>query len=152
MAISTGNPWYLSDDTVTEKIIKMRTDNPDISYRDMGVEIGVSYEYVRLVCKHYAIPNTWHDRRVNASDVVCDRCGTVLSKYVRNIAKDSLCSKCRNTDKWYERHMEAQCPSCNTRYWILKSDRRVRLSAPNDPYCSRKCSAIGRWNSEKGFR
>jgi len=144
-----ASKWFLRDDTVTKKILAIKDKNPSASYRAIGKELGISYEYARLVCKFYDVPNTW---LAKGATVLCERCDKPLEKYAKHVLNLQICIECHKVDRWYMIHINLQCPACSAWYWILKSDRRVKIASPNAPYCSRRCSAIGRWRSDSGFR
>lgn len=122
----------------TVRILLMRLENPKLTLRAIGNEVGKTGEGVRQVLRAYRLP-TRHIREV----LSCPECGG------KKDSRLTYCSKC-----FYERHhVSLVCTACGVTFERAKSDyKRNTLYTRNPKYpqysgkrffCNKKCS--GRW-------
>ena len=136
-------PIHKNLKVMPEDVIALKTQHPKITLQEIGDKVGCTKERVRQILKKHGIGTSWETKRGFARPSHCSQCPNEFDTVHYKLK--GICRECSNKEKakGYDaiRKM-VTCPNCKTTFQIRKKDPRVIYAAPNDPFCSYRCSAL----------
>ena len=126
-----------------EDVIGLKTDNPQMTLQEIGDRVGCTKERVKQILKKNGIGTSWAIKRGFDRADNCSQCNNefdTIHYKLKGICRD--CSNIEKSKDYDAIRKLVTCPNCKTTFQIRKKDPRVIYAAPNDPFCSYRCSAL----------
>ena len=116
--------------TTTEKIVKLKTENPSMTQSQIAEIVGCSRINVRRVFLLNKIPTkTYKNRKY------CNNCGSLINRQSK-----FLCYRCHRKKSW----LVSRCLTCGGFVYIRARTHKYRTTHPNSKYkgkyyCDKQC-------------